>query len=196
MKTYFAKYLPVEGELNIGDLIPFDNCQPQKIYRMTEDKIWVDDGNGFPSEYNEYNRKEMKKAQLFLCSRDIQIGDKVDNIHSPTPGAICTEVYSNEYKKESETDWDGIISWVDPTFSDDPEDNKFAAYSQFKHWFKVIGPISSEAKWVKGGDEFDESEIKKYALLPPNQLTPWIEENERLGYTTVTKIKGPCGHFH
>lgn len=61
MKPYFAKYLPVEGEIKEGDMYWF---------------------NGSPTELRKDNNDahgmcSCKKVKLFLCSRDIQIGDKV-----------------------------------------------------------------------------------------------------------------------
>lgn len=60
----------------------------------------------------------------------------------------------------------------------------------------IVGEISPEAIWVKEGDELNEEEIKRFTRLPPNQQARWIEENEKLGYPTVIKIRGQYGYFH
>ncbi len=60
-KIYFTKYISVEGEIKEGDLridkwgviCPFD-------YSTAYDKL-----------------DELQKVKLFLCSRDIQVGDKI-----------------------------------------------------------------------------------------------------------------------
>lgn len=60
MKTYFTKYLPVEGEIKEGD----------KVFNTFGEIVVTSDGHKYI--------KEWKLAKLFLCSRDIQIGDKVE----------------------------------------------------------------------------------------------------------------------
>ena len=51
-----------------------------------------------------------------------------------------------------------------------------------RHPFKVVGPISPQALWVKEGDEFGEEELE-FDVRSDDQSRP-------------IKIKGPCGHFH
>lgn len=60
MKQYFAKYLPVGGEIKEGDIVK-DFSRPT-----------------YPVPYNPIHHKlEGKtKLKLFLCSRDIQVGDE------------------------------------------------------------------------------------------------------------------------
>lgn len=156
---YFANYLPVEGEIEIGDMYFYKNSYPVK--RLEKETV--------------PKTEDYKKAQLFLCSRDIQVGDKdVHYIHSSGEEELIKEVkYEHQFAF--------IISLKEGVGKD---------------LFKVIGPISPEATWVKEGDEFEEESIKRYTLLPPNHLTIYLQQNERLGYPTFLKIKGPCGHFH
>jgi hypothetical protein len=88
MKKYFAKYLPVEGEI--------------------------------------------KKVKLFLCSRNIEVGDKY--YYNGTETDICDSEIRLEQIKEQEE-----------------------KHGQKR--FKVIGEISPEAIWVKEEDGFDEDDI-------------------------------------
>jgi hypothetical protein len=89
MKKYFAKYLPVEGEI--------------------------------------------KKVKLFLCSRNIEVGDKY--YYNGTETDICDSEIRLEQIKEQEE-----------------------KHGQKR--FKVIGEISPEAIWVKEGDEFNEVDVR------------------------------------
>lgn len=97
-KPYFAKYLPVKGEI---------------------------------------------KAKLFLCSRDIQVGDKYfhDDFYPYPVGDIAdtnTKVMNAHMMVSNEgEDYEGDWS------------------------YKVVGEISPEATWVKEGDEFDEDEVSR-----------------------------------
>jgi len=67
--------------------------------------------------------------------------------------------------------------------------------------YKVIGPISPEATWVKEEDTFN---LKELAYLVQGDYCPeeityhtveFRENKPKPGGTTIA-IKGPCGHFH
>ena len=69
---------------------------------------------------------------------------------------------------------------------------------------KVIGEISSEATWVKEGDEFDEYQIwcknipfwgNHHVMIQPHA---WKEPRpiDEGWSDEIIKVKGPCGHFH
>lgn len=98
MKTYFAKYLPVD------------------FIQDTPDEPTV-------------------KTKLFLCSRDIEVGDKWFHINGEgvtSEEQICTEIR-------------GIVLYSDNMFA--PLDSNV---------YKVIGEISPDAlSYVKERDEFD-----------------------------------------
>lgn len=134
MKPYFAKYLAIDGEIRPGD-------------KSIKDGV----------TYHHHNvsfygiEKGHQKIKLFLCSRDIQVGD---NYQSPK------RFGSKEY----------IDAYCDGDF--------------FPGSFKVFGEISTEATWVKEGDEFDESQVRRWTSSIDNHTNPFF------------KIKGPCGHFH
>jgi len=109
---YFARFLPVLGEIKEGDKAL--NPSNKKVVKVNVAclKHLVDD--------------KWKKVKLFLCSRDIQIGDEYYN--------------SIGYKVDHTWDEEAIQD-----FKDFPD-----------NIFKVIGEISEDAIWVKEGDEFDE----------------------------------------
>lgn len=125
MKQYFAKYLPVEGKIKEPNI---------EEYREDSD---------FPHKYikdMEIYEEEKGDQQLFLCSRDIKVGDKV---YYPARDAY--------FEVKTVIPKTGYVSIKIPGMKDGwgvMEDERF----------KVIGLISPEATWVKEGDEFDEDE--------------------------------------
>ena len=162
-KPYFTKYLPIEGEIKEGDY--YVTAPDYQIVRKCEDRSW--------------GTFEMcKKVKLFLCSRDIQVGDKVRM--ETGEELICYEKYGTLYTKgEYELE----------VFPDRD--------------FKVIGEISPDAlSYVKEGDEFEESEFRLFAKHRSfKDMDYWITDWEELSslkekYTVIVEIKGPCGHFH
>lgn len=132
-KPYFAKLLPVKGEIKEGDLctcphkgkgINVGKGQPKQVIVL------------FTYTKARHLCKDCTKVKLFLCSRDIQVGDK---IHSDgLEGEYIGTPDNFAYIKTS----DGHTSSRRP-----------------ETCFKVIGEISPDATWVKEGDEFDESDI-------------------------------------
>jgi hypothetical protein len=68
---YFAKYLPVEGEIGKGHYFIFEG----KVYLSNNDGT---DNVTVESTEWYHNRRQCKKVKLFLCSRDIQLGDTVE----------------------------------------------------------------------------------------------------------------------
>lgn len=81
-KKYFAKYLPEEGEIKFKDLkFGLKVATPSEYGRgyianhnHTEDSVMVIYNM---EEEGYYKLSELKLLKLFLCSRDIQVGDKV-----------------------------------------------------------------------------------------------------------------------
>lgn len=160
MKQYFAKYLPVEGEIPIGSLMFF------KIGGE-----WTR-----PANFDDYlgvGIEEVKLAKLFLCSRDIQVGDNVYN--------TAQETY---FKANQEL----VDMLNDPNV-------------EITTNIKVIGEISPEATWVKEGDEFDDEDINIWAWDGEDEwnfsIEEWLLEEQEHSYEdSKIEIKGPCGHFH
>jgi hypothetical protein len=129
-KPYFAEYIPVKGEIKEGDTF-WNPSTSEYLFASKEMLSW-----NYPTP------NTWKKVKLFLCSRDIQVGDKVF-------GTILTgdNVYvSNEQQGYSLHEDIHRISLEEAEMMD--------AY-------KVIGEISSDAlSFVKKGMEFDEDQLK------------------------------------
>jgi hypothetical protein len=155
-KPYFTKYLPVEGEIKDGDM--YYNETVGKTLRCLC-------ATGFT--------KGDKLVKLFLCSRDIQVGDELRTL----TGKETIPITGIGGDKEIEILQVGI-------------DNK--------KLFKVIREISPEATWVKEWDEFDEDEYDyRYKdkhgwdiVKDINVISPQFR------HLYVIGLKGPCGHFH
>lgn len=122
MKQYFLKYLPIEGEIKYGDY--YLNHKVNHIAQRTDgsmDKSYI----GF------------KKVKLFLCNKEIQVGDKFNN----------TEIPNKEYI-------------ADVVNEKDIECYKHDCFIPRRYCYKTIGEISQDALWVKESDEFDEDEVQ------------------------------------
>jgi hypothetical protein len=131
MKQYFAKYLPVEGEIQVGDYV-YD-ISIDMVYKMSE--------KAKPYKLEQMNQLKnlYKKVKLFLCNRDIQVGDTV--------------------KPYTEREW---VDVKVVSIKNDGVEVKGKGESGFVNKssiFSLIGEISPNAKWVKEGDEFDENQV-------------------------------------
>lgn len=164
---YFTKHLPVEGEMKEGDKYLHEDGSIMNWTKLTGDpKKWVG----------------LQKVKLFLCSRDIKMGDKVyykGNIH-------------RVIHKEEKSDW--LFIDPDPGPSIDP-----------KELTKVIGEISPDAlSFVKEGMEFGEREIRVVSRYK-EENRPKVIMDMKSFYsldlkleidTFFIQVKGPCAHFH
>lgn len=131
MKKYFSKYLPIDGEIKEGDMFFFE-------------------GSTLPIQKNEFREKQYplscdkdpkQKVKLFLCSKDIQLGDTYyHDEYCPYPKGEVAD--SNTKVMNAHM----MIANEGENYTGDES-------------FKVIGEISPEATWVKEGDTFDEGEI-------------------------------------
>jgi hypothetical protein len=132
MKKYFTKYLPVEGEIKEGDYIQVPHAlgavgKVIKIKQGKEESIY---------HYGERNfciASHCHRVKLFLCSRDIQVGDDVWDS-------------GNGYYKADQMLVDLLTGPAVAALKEVP--------------VKVIGEISPHATWVTEGMEFDEDEVK------------------------------------
>lgn len=68
---------------------------------------------------------------------------------------------------------------------------------------KVMGPISSKAKWIEERDEFDEEEVQRHHICYDTSEgctdSYCFHCSRSNGCDSVDydyQIKGPCGHFH
>lgn len=188
MKTYFTKYLPVEGEIKEGDMV-LDTLSGEIV-------CWWDGDNW---------DKHDKKVKLFLCSRDIQVGDS----------NITTYSYKNDMKLMHKSGLvfiellpsgrahlaaDGFSAACPLPIVKD-ENEKFGFKSDT---FKIIGEVSPEATWVTEDMEFDEEELDVFFYVF-NDNKP-LFHFEIKNYKTfvdvkrgeiIIKIKCPtCKQFH
>ena len=171
-KKYFAKLLPVEGEIKKGDkyitecgnIYTSDTSDHSDIIKATSKK-----------QFDKY----FKKVKLFLCSRDIQKGDQI----------YLTK--EKEYHKFQYETKDRITCQTLNGIHDEDFD--------IQDRFKVIGEISPDATWVKEGDEFDEEDIR-FAFSIPYEDYDWATYDEwkenKHDYWKTIQIKGPCGYLH
>lgn len=197
----FAKYRPVEGEIKKGDNFWIKNVKGknslfEKVEPHPEWKILEEDGLHLSAKkvgtelVMTVAITECTKVKLFLCSRDIQVGDKV----------------LDKNGKE----------WETAELQKDFFDNKKQALES--GLYKVIGEISPEATWVKEGDEFDEEDVQiKYHTIHEclcqkslgyedeacshysggtNKYVDGCYRKEKLSTSYEIKVKGQCGHFH
>jgi len=162
----FAKYLPVEGEIEVPCIV---------LETLTNGKTELFQVDNF----NDINLETQKLAKLFLCSRDIQVGDDIQ--HTSGENGVCDEIIGDALH-----------------FSGDIEGH----YSSINQWFKVIGKISPKAVWVTEGMEFDEGDIAyrfsdngKDIILQPSAFPS--DEVEEWGNPSYIVIKCPtCKQFH
>lgn len=184
MKPYFAKYLPVEGEIRIGKAIDGGiYSRPNIVDIIVVEDLDKDYGYAKNSNGGIYNINGIRKltpVKLFLCSRDIQVGDKV----------LCPMPYKNNKLEEFvivERPENYHLDMLVGKFSDGREMKEPAYLNQMA--FKVIGEISPDAIfYVKEGDEFDEDQISIVYKIR-GSISDKLE-------VLFVKIKGPCGHFH
>lgn len=129
--SYFAKYLPIEGEIKEGDMA----LKPSFKWNRIDGGEIVE-----PPYFEEVDETEdisnMRLAKLFLCSRNLNNAEKLTWIGSGEGLA--------------ETPFGGTIVNI-----------KLTSGTPHPNWVNVIGEISSEATWVTENQEFTEDEIKR-----------------------------------
>lgn len=174
---YFAKYLPVEGEIKEQMVLATDT---NAIFHMHEKDY---EGAKLANSLHLY-----KKVQLFLCSRDIRVGDT--NVHT---GILVhdNEEIVKEVKDESQLRFMQGVA----------EANKVVL-------FKVLGPISPDATWVKEGDDILSKNVhrgvykmghKGWMVVDCEDSAEEWEKEPAIainGWAKCYLIEGPCGHMH
>jgi len=137
MKTYFAKYMPINEVPKVGDRA-FDRCFLTSVL----DKEYIREAK----RHGKF--KGYKKAQLFLCTRDHRPGDEVyhEFLMTMGPGTYETSeemvkvIFKNtDYSKHSDNPYDSIVA---------------------KQLFKPIIEINDP--WVKEGDVLMEDQLWTY----------------------------------
>jgi hypothetical protein len=171
MKKYFTKFLPVEGEIKEGDFFSFVPIERQPLSGGIFQAHLVEDG--WIEEWGidrKFKQSACQKVKLFLCSRDIQIGDN-------TNVGIITHIYDTKVGVQAEQNKDYRI-----------------LLTPKKDCYKVIGEISSAAlSYVKEGQDFNEEQIN-VLLKHDTEPVPLIDVLPH--HISYVLIKGPCGHFH
>jgi len=152
MKKHFVKYIPVEGEINPDDWMMDSFGNIFKCKSKEGNKI-------LGTAYLTYVEGEPKKLKLFLCSRDIQVGDiTYVNIYEDFLGKTDNKTIKIENSPSHLPD--GLMCYSEDGY-----------YEYLKDCIKVIGEISPDAVWVTEGMEFDEDEIQLWAtcdLISPS----------------------------
>lgn len=224
---YFTKYLPdPKGDyktVQVGQRDPRSMCHCKAgdvfIYESTTDgsddpihDIYRNPINGMEmSSTILFETGWAKPVKLFLCSRDIQVGDIAFSL--PAIELNKPKLYYRKIVKEDD------FSGMDTAPFKREEVEKY--YWEDGCWnykcdvVKVIGEVSPEATWVKEGMEFDEyncvskkGDVKFIGISIKNGslVRTLITERQYLKaqseYTLGShpflkiEIKDPCGHFH
>lgn len=179
----YTKYLPVEGEIEEENWYFYLGQLSQRLRKNPK---------------AEYPTPQYQKAKLFLCSRDIQVGNEV---------YIETKAVSQQY--QSPINGKGIIQKINNKheiliYRNNGELLPFDC----SELTKVIGEISPDATWVKEGDEFDETNWRfkwynnegkfftRHEYHPSDEFTNLGEGHKDGTYSLFIQILGPCKHFH
>lgn len=205
MKPYFAKYIPVEGEIKDGDYYLLyshgmksgTRSKQQGAGEYAIEPKWTThqySGSTIDKLSNHTPIGDRRKAKLFLCSRDIKEGDKV--YKEGIAGAIGEEVLKIAH--------DGIYGNVAIYRQEDgSETSDFCT-----NLFKAIGEISPGAlSFVKEGDRFDKEDIRifktcnsyKSKVLTKLLGRKWEHKEDYVitpGKVIYVKIKGEDGKFY
>ena len=133
---YFCKYLPVEGEIKEGDKVLY--LGKLREVSLMDNRLIIWGGEAFVQILTE------KKVKLFLCSRDIEMGNKVlGNIESKEEytfmegmnAKYCTKVVG-EISKDA-------LSYVKEGMEYDEEDVKntnVRLFSWEPYIYQIKGP--------------------------------------------------------
>lgn len=168
MKEFFAKYLPVPGEIKESDRA-FWNVQTNRVFAPSLDEKNI--GN-WKSLLRKVRTAQHRPVKLFLCTRNIQVGDEVMDINSNQTFIVGNIKGDEVYDKKD--------NWV----------------RLKKNCIKVIGEISPKATWVTEGDEFDKNEINIVGENIWGEWQPIYMYKAKDNFKIYCEIKGPCGHYH
>lgn len=165
-KPYFAKYLPVEGEVKPADA-SIDN-----------------EGNIVENTIKEWlamrNLINLRKVKLFLCSRDIQVGDKFFHPHDFTNAFIA---------REDTIDWHSAIGTFKAIGEISPEAT----------WVKEGDEFDEEEvrrKFPGTPLPFFFSLERWKDILKETEYLGTKEAHEKSVYPYIYMKCPTCGHFH
>jgi hypothetical protein len=157
-KPYFTKYLAVPGKLKEGER-------------------GISINNAIYTHYAHLGDDYGKPMKLFLCSRDVQVGDEVTCID---PSSI------NFGKKAKHFEFGDTVNWVNVIGEISPEATWVTEGMEFdENELQVFVWDGYE----ENHEEFMTFNKEKY------------EETQRFQFGDddsyfLIQVKGPCGHFH
>lgn len=155
MRDKFTKWVPVDGKIEFGD-------------HFITPKGVVYKNNGFPI----VDHTNDVKAELFLCSIDLQVGDTVQFRLFATAEEKKLPVIAYYDTKDEHT---AILK------DGEHEIHTTPGYS----CYKLVGQISHEARsFVRAGRRFQDNEWRILITNPNNKLQSEIQ------------VIGPCGYHH
>ena len=151
---YFAKYLSVEGEIEEGDYWTHSGLQARKIIDIDK-KVNLKEYPEVKTKRDYLKLKNAKLCKLFLCSRDIQIGDWITNINRQEThvdeellSTINKGLLPEDFKVIGEISPEAI--WVKEGDEFDEDDVRFmiAGYTVFSG-DDIERNSCSETEWIK-----------------------------------------------
>jgi hypothetical protein len=142
-KIYFAKYLPVDGEIKEGDSYLFAD----KV--LLAPKTFAD--------HDEGSDGKRRKVKLFLCSEDIQIGDMVKDINYPSQIPFLMDgLYLKILKEKGIKDnFYRVVGEISPEATwvkdgDEFDECKVVHYFELNGIWKYVGVRDAEIMRKKG----------------------------------------------
>lgn len=144
-KLYFTKYLPVEGEIKEGNKFIIDVYNSHQYGIKTAEVVGY---NTIRQKENfvqilPFDKEKCKKVKLFLCSRDIQVGDKVKSLNDsiqfypiPATQRIAKNELGNYYKVIGEVS-EYALSYVTEGMEFDEDGIKNTNTRIFSHKFYI-----------------------------------------------------------
>jgi len=169
-KKFFAKYIPVKGDINDGDIC-FDLQESKYMIRTRDDEFKRPRFQEVESKLTRIRPlQKMEKRELSLCSKDIEVGDKVifrGKEYEVTKDSLPTVLSSKNMFK--------VIGKVSPEAT----------------WVKSGDEFDEDVLvWQARNEDGDVVDIIDWGSIDLGSLDKDEEEFYTVG------IKGPCGHFH
>lgn len=162
-KPYFAKYLPVPGEIGSGDMFQFPGMSIKECLGTDDGLVWYESAYPDVSESASCAPGDCQRMVMHLMGAvGIQAGDKVLDRYG----------YPDKRSPKEEKWWTvGVMDIGNPC--------------NLKECYKVIGPISPAARWVKEGDEFDEEQLQRMYAAPVRLVSRGGERKDMIYFTSM-----------
>jgi hypothetical protein len=173
LMKYFAKYLPVEGEIKDMMIHPKNHLEPMSV-------------KGLPAPPIAYSKNGWIPVKLFLCSRDIQVDDKLTNIDGVSTETVMTE--GDKYLLFDGNNFK-VIGEISPDATWVKEGDEFDKSELGMKIFYIYGKCGSGSHlgWLDNPQSLIGTNI--FVNNPSDGEITKIEH-------IIISIKGPCGHFH